>query len=110
MNDSTYKALATRAMLVEDPEEAKKIFDELVQLSMSDYGKTHEEAEASIKEHLGYMAGYYSHETRERVERLFDCEHPFFGKISVKGPPTPEEAFRMGAEMGEKLRREKEAN
>ena len=30
---------------------------------------------------LGYYSGYYNRETQERVERLFDCMHPIFGKV-----------------------------
>lgn len=48
------------------------------------------------KVNLGYYAGYYSNETRERVERLFRCSHPVFGSIAAKGPPTSEEAFEVG--------------
>jgi delta 1-pyrroline-5-carboxylate dehydrogenase len=88
-------------------EQADKILKELVEISMEKHGKSQEDAVALIKENLGYFAGYYSNETRERVERLFDCTHPYFGKIAEKGPPTPEEAFRMGMEMGEKIRLKK---
>lgn len=47
---------------------------------------------------LGYYAGYYDNETRERVEQLFNCWHPIFG--SAKQPPTPEEAFAAGQKLG----------
>lgn len=36
---------------------------------------------------LGYYAGYYGNETRERVERLFKCSHPIFGSIAKEGAP-----------------------
>lgn len=69
-----------------------------------------EESEANVKSNLGYWAGYYSHETRERVEGLFGCEHPYFGSIAKNGPPTSEQAFMMGIALGkahseEKLRK-----
>lgn len=44
-------------------------------------------AEQIAKTNLGYYAGYYDSETRERVERLFTCSHPIFGKIT-NGVPT----------------------
>lgn len=44
---------------------------------------------------LGYFAGYYDQETRERVERLFNCQHPIFGNASA-GVPTTQEAFEAG--------------
>lgn len=58
------------------------------------------EAEQIVRDNLGYFAGYYDAETRERVERLYNCQHPIFGKISEHGIPTPEEAFELGREMG----------
>jgi hypothetical protein len=58
------------------------------------------EAEKIERQNLGYYAGYCSNETRERVERLFKCEHPIFGAIAAKGPPTPEEAFEAGFKRG----------
>lgn len=58
-------------------------------------GKT---AEEICKINLGYFAGYYDSETRERVERLFSCAHPVFGSIEANGSPTPQEAFRKGFE------------
>lgn len=54
------------------------------------------------RESLAYFAGYYGNETRERVERLFRCEHPIFGSIAERGPPTPEYAFAAGFKMGTK--------
>ena len=51
---------------------------------------------------LGYFAGYYDNETRERVERLFKCSHPIFGAIAEKGAPTAEEAFKLGEQMATK--------
>ncbi len=59
------------------------------------FGKTREEAEEIERANLGYWAGYYRPETRERVERLFRCAHPFFGSIAEKGPPTPEQPTRL---------------
>lgn len=52
-------------------------------------------AEQIAKVNLGYFAGYYDHETRERVERLFRTRHPVFGSASA-GSPTAEEAFEAG--------------
>jgi len=89
------------AMKIVSEDEAKQYFEVLVWHSM-EHGLTREEAEGIEKTNLGYWAGYYSNETRSRVERLFDCEHPYFGKIDEVGPPTPEQAFRMGVELAER--------
>ena len=83
------------AMEIEDAEEAARYFEECVQHSMQ-CGCSREKAEEIERANLGYFAGYYSHETRERVERMFSCAHPVFGKIAENGAPTPEQAFRAG--------------
>jgi len=51
------------------------------------------------KSNLGYYAGYYSNEVRERVEKLFCCAHSVFGSIKENGISTPQEAFDMGKNM-----------
>ena len=90
------------AMSMTDPEQAEAYFEECVAHYMS-FGKSREEAESIERQNLGYFAGYYDDETRERVERLFKCAHPIFGKISENGAPTPEQAFSMGIAAGEKI-------
>jgi hypothetical protein len=69
---------------------------------------TREVARDLVRNRIGYEAGYHSNETRARVERLFQCEHPFFGKIAEKGPPTADQALRMGFEAGRRIREEAE--
>lgn len=83
-------------MAVTDQAEADTIFERLVALAVEDHGIGHLRADILTRENLAYFAGYYSHETRARVERLFRCAHPFFGAIAEKGPPTPEQALEMG--------------
>ena len=58
-------------------------------------------AEQIAKNNLGYYSGYYSDDTRQRVERLFKCSHPIFGSIDQVGPVTPQQAFSIGKTMGE---------
>lgn len=96
------------AMAITDQAEADAYFEACVQhtLSFNDYrlvDRTREEAEKIEREWLGYYAGYYSNETRERVERLFRCEHPMFGSIAKNGPPTQEQAFKLGQALASKL-------
>lgn len=88
------------AMEITDEAEAKRYFEKCVTHSMG-FGKSRAEAETIERSNLGYYAGYYDNETRKRVERLFSCAHPVFGK-AVEGTPTPEEAFTMGMEMAGK--------
>lgn len=88
------------AMKITDQAEADVYFEKCVEHTMG-HGKSREEAERIERSNLGYYAGYYDSETRERVERLFRCSHPVFGSIAQNGPPTAEEAFRKGFEMGQ---------
>lgn len=92
------------AMHIEDQADADNYFEQLAQYAMSNNAAlSREEAEKNLRSNLGYFAGYYSNETRERIERLFKCEHPFFGSIAKNGPPTAEHAFELGKKMGEML-------
>ena len=81
------------AMKAENKIEADRIFKKMIKKCV---GITHEEAIRRTKSNLGYYAGYNSNEVRERVEELFECEHPVFGKIKELGPPTTKEAFDCG--------------
>lgn len=81
------------AMEMTDPAIAESYFEELIDHHMrSQQGRMPSRAEAVRveKANLGYYAGYYSSETRERVERLFGCAHPIFGPVATNGsPPKP---------------------
>ena len=93
--NNLYRVLYEVAMHISSEEEANYCLAKLVQLSIQE-GRDKNEALQTHKENLAYFAGYYSNETRERVERLFKAEHPIFGKISEKGPPTVKEALLAG--------------
>jgi hypothetical protein len=80
-----------------DKTEAMKYFEECVAHTMS-FGKTREEAEEVERCNIGYFAGYYDQATRERVEELFDCQHPVFGSAKDH-EVTPQEAFWKGKKM-----------
>lgn len=92
------------AMEITDQAAADAYFGECVEHCMIFHDKTRSEAETIERANLGYYAGYYSNETRARVERLFKCAHPVFGAIADKGAPTPEQAFAMGEAAGEAIR------
>jgi exodeoxyribonuclease-5 len=87
------------AMKITDPAEAAAYFERAVEHTMS-CGRSRPDAERIERANFGYYAGYYDNETRERVERLFNCSHPVFGKISAVGAPTTEEALQAGQESG----------
>lgn len=83
------------AMKIADQAEAEAYFERCVEHRMR-LGSSRAEAETIERANLGYFAGYFDNETRERVERLFKCAHPVFGKIAEVGPPKPEAAFQAG--------------
>lgn len=91
------------AMEITEQAKADEYFELLVAHAMS-HGSTREEAEKLERANLGYFAGYYSNETRRRVEELFQCSHPIFGKIAKVGAPTCEEALQMGIDLGRAVR------
>jgi len=90
------------AMEITDQAAADAYFEECVQHTMS-HGKDREEAQRIERANLGYFAGYYNPETRERVERLFRCSHPIFGSIAENGSPTPEQAYAAGLKRGREI-------
>jgi hypothetical protein len=87
------------AMEMKEQAEADAYFEQCVAHCMS-FGKSREEAEKIERANLGYFAGYYGHETQERVERLFRCAHPIFGAIATNGRPSPEKILEMGIAAG----------
>lgn len=90
------------AMEITEQGEADEYFELLVRRSVKFERQTWRKAEEIIRSNLGYYAGYYDSETRARVEKLFNCVHPFFGPIS-KGEPTAEEAFELGKALAEHI-------
>jgi len=102
----TYGECLGPAMEITDPEDAKQYLAEYVSYIQTALDKEPRDddmtAEQIAKTNLGYFAGYYSNETRERVEELFMCSHPVFGSIKNNGSPTPEQAFNMGKDQAKK--------
>jgi len=89
------------AMSIMDQATADEYFEVLVEHTMRIAGKSRVEAESIERKNLGYVAGYYGHEVRLRVEKLFMCQHPMLGRAS-DGRPTPEEAFDAGVRWAER--------
>lgn len=91
------------AIKVEDQDAADLIFERMIWECMGENGgMDREEAIATLKDNLGYFAGYYDNDTRARVEKLYRCAHPVFGPIATVKPPTPDEALQLGRLSGEK--------
>ena len=58
------------------------------------------EAKKIVLANIGYFCGYYPAELADKVYEMFDTEHPVFGRTH----PTPEEAFRLGQEWGQRAK------
>jgi hypothetical protein len=91
------------AMKITEQAAADAYFERCVEHSLATGAASREEAEKYERDNIGYWAGYYDNETRERVERLFNCAHPVFGRIAEVGPPTPAEALAAGIARGLKI-------
>lgn len=60
------------------------------------------------RDNLGYMFGYYDSDTRKKLYALFPVNHPIFGPEFGRGDdPSPEEAFKIGEKIGEKIKDKK---
>ncbi len=95
------------AMKMTDPKEAEEWLQALIERGVKYHGQSPEEAERIVKENLGYYSGYYDTETMVRVQKLFNCAHPFFGEVkSQEDLPSPEEAFEMGKKWMEEKKEE----
>lgn len=87
------------AMAITDQAKADEYFEECVKHCMG-HGSTREVAEGIERSNLGYYSGYYDNETMVRVQRLFRCAHPIFGKAEEGKSVDPGAAMAAGAMMG----------
>lgn len=105
------KNCLTTAMTIKNKKDAEQYLMRYIEYIQSEIDKSPERkndnAEKIAKSNLGYFAGYYSNETRERVEELFCCSHPIFGSVKENGIPSNEQAFEMGKAYGTKKLRKK---
>jgi hypothetical protein len=103
----TYGESLSPAMEITEQSDADQYFQSLMAFTQKaldkEPRKDNATAEEIVKSNLGYWAGYYSEETRARVEKLFHCEHPIFGAIAEVGAPSPKVAFAIGKSMGRKM-------
>lgn len=82
-------------MLIDDQAAADEYFERCVRHTMRRAEVGRYCAEKIERANLGYYAGYYNHETRLRVERLFRCCHPYLPPASL-GPPDLEKTIESG--------------
>lgn len=105
----TYAEMFEAAMKVETREAAEELLAAMVAIAQEVRGSDPEVTRKSVLRDLAYYAGYHSHETRLRVEDLFNCVHPYLGPAK-DGPLTAEQIFRMGMAIGRQANGESDAD
>lgn len=80
--------------LVETKEQAAAYFEKIVKYMVDSSGDDEglHKAKYIARENIGYYAGYFDQQTRDRVYDLFETDHPVFGREC----PTVNQAFAMG--------------
>jgi len=96
----TYKDQFESAMKCTTKEEADLWLVIEVDRYEREFGIPANEALATIRINLGYMAGYYDRGTSAKVRDLFGAMHPIFGDLAAN-PPTAEQAFEAGKKWAE---------
>ncbi len=78
----TYGEIFKEACECETPEDVERFMKKRVQ-AYRDAGDTasEEKIRAAIRYDLGYMTGYYSDETAEKIKRMFSAPHPGHAKF-----------------------------
>ena len=94
------KELYGPAMEITNSEEADAYLKELVNYYV-ELGNPPDRAEDIVRTNLSWYAGYFDHETRLRVERLFDCQHPILGE-AADAEPSPNTTLLLGAALERK--------
>lgn len=105
-NKLTFAEALDPAMKITDQEDADNYFEYYINyLGRACPDIPMKETIERARLNLGYYAGYYDIETRNRIEKLFKCQHPIFGSIEKNGAPTSQEALKLGIEYGRKIAR-----
>lgn len=90
------------AMEITDKVDAEQYLRDYIAYTQAWLDKEPRKDNATVEEiakaNLGYFAGYYGDETREQVERLFNCVHPIFGKV-LEYKVSAVEAFELGKKL-----------
>lgn len=89
------------AMKITERAHAYAYFEELVRHCMRGTGSTRREAELREWANLGYYAGYFNPDTRERVARLFPRPDPACALIDDNGERYARDKYVAVVKAGE---------
>jgi hypothetical protein len=81
-------------------ERARELVDQQVREMVDVLQYAEPEARRITLVNIGYYSGYFDNETADKIMDLFETEHPIFGRTH----PTPEEALRLGRELGQRMK------
>lgn len=79
-------------LAMEDSPDAKEYFDALVDQLLKDESINRQDAVEIVKSNIGYYAGYFSNEARQKVWDVYGSSHPIFGNEF----PSAKHAFEIG--------------
>ncbi len=97
--DKELREVYDLAMQAKTQEQADECLDKVVAAEKVEGRRSL--AEKIARRNIGYWTGYFDEQTARRVWRLYKTQHPVFGKKW----PTPDEALKIGLELGEKTRK-----
>lgn len=100
MNNREFDKLLANAAKATNASEAEKCFNALVAcLSRDLIYCSIDQIENIIRDYLSYNS-VTDNDLRIKIESLYSCEHPWFGKATKEKPITASDAYKMGLEYG----------
>lgn len=103
---TTFGEMMKEALAIKTQREA----DTWLKNEVADMKKAHPDWSSAkcadtVRQNLGYMAGYYNKSASLHVKKFFSADHPMFGEPSYWDTVTSKEAFNMGKALarGEEL-------
>ena len=92
----TYREQFESALQCSSEKEARVWLEDEIARHKSEFGIEPEQAKKTILHSIGYMAGYYDHETAVKVHKLFGARHPVFGHPDYWKNLNADDCFRAG--------------
>lgn len=109
MSSQTFDTLLQAAIRATNAYEAEKCFNALVAHLLNKNKFTPiDQIENIIRDNISYLTAG-DNDLRIKVESLYSCEHPWFGKAK-DNPITASEAYKLGLEKGAEFLKELQLN
>lgn len=98
--DKTYAQQFKEALKCKNKKEAESWLEKEIKRYGLEFKRDEKDAREIILYNLGYMAGYYDHDTAMKIHELFGVDHPIFKSHDYHKTLTPQEAFDAGRRLG----------